>query len=281
MSLRLVTRSIWLNPGNRRKRLRQCFAALWWQIWKRSVKSPRVIRLINHAQFKAYPDCVISSALIYSDWPEYHEIQFVRRVLKRGDVVIDVGANVGHVSLLLSDLAGPENIFGFEPTPVSFRRLVENWKLNGWSTENLFQCAVGRAAGAIRIPDTRCPETKNAVSSGTDGPTVEVELIALDDWRSRWDGRRVGLLKIDVEGYEREVFAGAEQLLIRDRPRLVMFESLGGTVDPEISAILRGSRYELFQLDDNGNPDFSRFTAQNLFAVPMEEHPSLLKCAGS
>jgi FkbM family methyltransferase len=281
MSLRLVFKSVWENPGNRHRRLRKSLAAVGWQVRKRLLGKPRLIRLVNGASFKGYPDCVISSALVYSDWPEFRELQFIRGVLKPDDIVIDVGANVGHISLLLSDIVGANNIFAFEPTPVSFRRLSENWKLNGWSATNLFQHAVGRGAGSIQISDSVSPETKNRVSSAAKGKSIEVSLIALDDWRARWHGRRVGLLKIDVEGYEPEVFDGAQKFLLNDRPRLVMFESLGGGVDREIAKILRHSRYEVFQLDENGEPDFSRCEAQNLFAVPTEERSSLLKCAGS
>jgi FkbM family methyltransferase len=281
MSLRLVFKSVWENPGNRHRRLRKSLAAVGWQLRKRLLGKPCLICLVNGAYFKAYPDCVISSALVYSDWPEFRELQFIRRILEQGNVVIDVGANVGHISLLLSDIVGAENIFAFEPTPVSFRRLKENWKLNGWSATNVFQYAVGRSAGSIRVPDSVSPETENRVSPAADGKCIEVTLIALDDWRVYWNGRRVGLLKIDVEGYEPEVFAGARELLRNDRPRLVMFESLGGAVDPEIANILSHSRYEVFQLDEKGEPDFSRCSRQNLFAVPTEERSSLLKCAGS
>ena len=142
MSLRIVLNSVWNNPGNDGVRLRKSVAAVAWQIWKRTVRSPRVIKLRNGILFNAHPDCVVSSSLVYADWPEYHELQFVRSQLRPGEYVVDVGANIGHVSLLLADIVGVERLVAFEPTPVSFRRLQENWKLNGWDTgltaQNLF-----------------------------------------------------------------------------------------------------------------------------------------------
>lgn len=219
----------------------------------------------------AYPDCVVSSALYYAKWPDYHELQFIRRQLKSKHVVIDVGANVGHISLLLSDIVDPQNIFAFEPTPTSFRRLVDNWELNGWPTINLFQSAVGRSRGIVRIPDTFSPETRNAVTF-VEGPnpTVEVTLKPLDACRSRWKNCRIGLVKIDVEGFEHEVFAGAQQLLEHDRPSLIMFESLSGSVDADIRRILEHARYLVFQLDSEGYADYKNTSAQNLFALPKE-----------
>lgn len=276
MSLQLVTRSVWLNPGNRRKRALKVGAACLWQIWKRIVKRPLTIRLANRARFKAHPDCVVSSALIYADWPEYHELQFIRRQLQHQDVIVDVGANVGHISLLLSDIVDPQNIFAFEPTPISFRRLVENWEANGWPTTNLFQGAVGSSGGVVRVPDTASPETRNSIASANEtATTVEVRLVSLDEYRSHWSGRRTGLLKIDVEEFEREVFAGAHHLLQHDRPRLIMFESLCGSVDKEIQAMLKNVGYSIFQLNQAGRPDFAHTSAQNLFAIPIEDTPAL------
>jgi len=239
---------------------------------KRVARTAKVIQLANGMRFKAYPDCVVSSALVYSEWPEYWELRFVRQLLQPGEAIIDVGANVGHISLLLADIAGPENIFAFEPTPISFRRLVENWTLNGWDTTRLFPCAVGGANGSARMPDTARPETTNSISAASVAArSVEVRLASLDSLRHHWSGRRVGLLKVDVEGSEREVFAGAGALLREDRPRLVLFESLGGAVEEETAALLAGARYAVFQLDDAGRPSFGRCDAQNLFAIPEED----------
>jgi FkbM family methyltransferase len=276
MSVRLIFNSVWQNPGNRGQRLFRLGRAAAWQMEKRLWRRPRTVRLSNGVLFVAHPDCVVSSALTYANWPEFHELQFVRRFLQREDAIIDVGANVGHVSLLLSDLLTSENIFAFEPTPVSFRRLQENWRANAWPTTNLFQAAVGQSAGVVLIPDTSSPETKNAVApANRDVAAVEVPLVSLDEYRQRWSGRRIGLLKIDVEGYEPQVLQGANQMLRSDRPRLIMFESLGGDVDATISATLANAGYAIFQLDQGGRPDFTRASSQNLFAVPTEERSAL------
>jgi FkbM family methyltransferase len=277
MSVRLITKSVWSNPGNRGQRIMRICRAVEWQFHKRVLRTTRILRLPNGMNFKAYPDCVISSALIYSAWPEFWELRFIRQFLRPGEAVIDVGANIGHISLLLADIACPENIFAFEPTPVSFRRLQENWTLNGWSTNHLYQAAVGRATGRVQVPDSVRPETKNSISSAaTASHCVEVPLVSLDSQRSRWQDRRLGLLKVDVEGYEPEVFAGAIEMLRQDRPRLVMFESLGGKVEPEVAQVFLGAGYKVFQLDDVGRPDFDRQDAQNLFALPQETTDSLV-----
>ena len=237
-----------------------------------------MLRLPNGAHFKAYPDCVVSSALIYADWPEYHELMLLRQTLRAGELVIDVGANVGHIALLLSDIVGARNIFAFEPTPISFRRLAENWLINGWPADGLFQAAVGAQAGHVFVRDVERPLTTNSVSAHmTNARSVEVPLVRLDDMRHLWADRRIGLLKIDVEGYEQEVFRGSRGILAEQRPRLIMFESLTGAVNSEILALLAACSYHVFQLDQAGRTVFGASSAQNLFAIPSE-HRHIVMC---
>ena len=264
-------RSIWCNPGNQGRYLRKTVEAFLWQLRKRTYRSTKILRLRSGALFKAYADCVISSALIYANWPEYHELTFLRRYLRAGEIVIDVGANVGHISLLLSDIVGPSGIFAFEPTPISFARLRENWELNGWPIENLKQMAVGARSGRVFIPNVDRPLTTNTIlDTPAKAGSVEIPLVRLDDFRDSWHGQPIGLLKVDVEGYEQQVFRGARELLRIDRPRFVMFESLSGKIAPNVEALLAEVEYAVFQLGPDGRPEFAGQSAQNLFAIPEE-----------
>ncbi|OFW11381.1 MAG: hypothetical protein A3H96_00310 [Acidobacteria bacterium RIFCSPLOWO2_02_FULL_67_36] len=276
MSIRLITRSIWANPGNRGRRLQKTLAAVAWQIRKRTVGSTRLLRLPNGMLFRAHPDCVVSSALIYANWPEYRELMFLRSSLSRGEVLLDVGANVGHISLLLADCVGPANIFAFEPAPTAFERLTENWRLNGWDTLRLVQAAVGGEPGWAYVDDVPHPTTTNRVyATALADSSVRVPLVRLDDFREHLKGRPVGLLKIDVEGFEGSVLRGAYRLLLEDRPRIVMFESLDAQPTPAVETILKEADYVIFQLDSGGRPDFSTLSNQNLFAIPAELRGSL------
>jgi len=249
-----------------------------WQLQKHLVGTPRLLTLPNGVRFKAYPDCVVSSALIYSDWPEYHELMFVRGMLRTDEVVIDVGAHVGHISLLLGDVVGPENLFAFEPMPVSFERLTENWHLNGWSDDRLFQVAVGAESGHVWLDDGDQPAPMASVAEEGE---IKTPLRPLDTFRDRWRDASIGFLKIDVEGYEEMVFRGAYALLRDDRPRLIMFESLEDTLDEDIRQFLSGQSYVVFQLDEWGDPVVGRTSSQNLFAAPEELKDQIIGAEGS
>ena len=211
MGIRIIAQSIWKNPGNRGQKLRRTAYAVGWQAWKRLVAKPRMLNLPNGRKFMAHPDCVVSSSLIYSRVPEFHEISFVRSVLEPSDVVIDIGANVGHIGLLLSDIVAPENLLEFEPTPITFSRLCENWSINGFPLDGLNQVAIGDHNGSVTFPDLSHPGTMNRqVSEGAPAEqrTADVILRCLDYYRERLKGKQIGLLKIDVEGNEASVFRG-------------------------------------------------------------------------
>ena len=270
MGFTSIIRFTWTNPSNKGRRFQKMLHALEWQLYKRTIKQPRVIRLANGVRFKAYPDCVISSAVQYADWPEYHELHFCRRMLRTGDAVIDVGANVGHFSLLLGDLVAPGNIFCFEPTPVTWGRLRENFTLNGWPTDHLQNAAVGARPGKAYVPNTREPVTTNRLVPKQSASTIEISVVALDQFADRFVPGSIGLLKIDVEGHEAAVFQGGQTFLKKLKPRLIMFECLSTHLDPSISEPLRACGYSVYELGPDGNPRATSTTAaQNLFAIPV------------
>jgi len=271
MSIGLVTRFIWSNPSNRDKRTKKIIAAIFWQLRKRIFGSARLIILPNSIIFKAYPDCVVSSSLIYADWPEFYELMFLRKNLNKNDAIIDVGANVGHFSLLLVDIVGENNVIAFEPTPISYKRLTENWRLNGFNTNGLFQKAIGSYDGSVYIENTTSPVTTNTIEYDSyKDQMIKVQLKKLDNIRGLFNSKRVGLLKIDVEGKESDVIRGAQYFIKNDRPKFIMFESLEGNLDKDIKSIFYASDYVVFQLDDKGIPDFANYFNQNLFATPLE-----------
>ena len=105
--------------------------------------------------------------------------------------------------------------------------------------------------------------------------TIHFYKCKIDELRDNWKDLTVGLLKIDVEGYEEEVFKGASELLLNERPHFIMFESLSGKIDDGIMKILGNFKYIPFQIDKNGSSDFLNFKAQNLFAVSEEFKPFL------
>jgi FkbM family methyltransferase len=151
-------------------------------------------------------------------------LQSVR--LAPGEVALDVGANLGWYSLLLSRLSAPgAEIFAFEPDPKCFELLRRNLARNGATGVQALNVALGERGGMAvlhRYKASNCGR-HTLLEGSTSGDTVEVPVMTLESfWRERGLGeRRVSLLKIDVEGFEYFVLRGAGEVLGRCR-RIVL-----------------------------------------------------------
>lgn len=134
----------------------------------------------------------------------------VKSLLSPGDVYVDVGANIGHLAIEAALAVGPSGtVFAFEPHPKIAQFLRENVRLNGLRNVMVAQAAVGDRFGWIWLSDRRADD-QNAVSF--ESGDLRVPLVTLDELL---EGRRVRLLKVDVEGFEKFVFAGARRTLER------------------------------------------------------------------
>jgi FkbM family methyltransferase len=158
---------------------------------------------------------------LYGEFAE-SENQVMALVARPGDTVIDVGANVGTVTLALARLVGPHGrVYAFEPQRLVFQALCAALVLNGLANVSAYQAAVGNRPRKVRMPALDPTTTFNygAVQVGPDeGPGEGSLLVTIDSLElSRCD-----LLKIDAEGMDYEVLLGAAGTVSRHRPVLYM-----------------------------------------------------------
>lgn len=140
-----------------------------------------------------------------------------RALLAPGEVFVDVGANVGAISADLQRSGAGYQIWAFEPQPACHAVAAAN--LLGGDGARVLPYAVGDRDGTIDLPELDLRQRANfgemdlgARRSGAAARTVPVPLIRLDTFlKDRAPAPR--LIKIDVEGGEREVIAGAEGLM--------------------------------------------------------------------
>ena len=169
---------------------------------------------------------------------ELAETRWCESVLHPGDIAFDVGANIGLYTLLFSKLVGVEGrVHAFEPAPENAQRLRVNLLLNEAENVTLEQAAVYSQPGSVTLNlfEQRLgawhsigrPELPDPFEPGrTVAPTrtVEVVAVSLDDYASRAGVDRIALLKVDVEGAEPDVLAGAAGLLARGAIGAILFE---------------------------------------------------------
>lgn len=148
---------------------------------------------------------------------------FFRRVLKEGDHVIDVGANLGFHTVLMSRLIGEQGVVhSFEPEPVNIADLKANLRLNAANNVRLHEVAVSSTQTKVRMFSSKLDGGWNTVLTGATADFVAevdptkndfVENIDTNTLDALCAGRRYKIAKIDVEGYEGRVLDGANELL--------------------------------------------------------------------
>lgn len=196
-----------------------------------------------------------------------HVDRLLKRVLRPGDVVIDVGANVGMVTLLACSskrVAGTISAHCFEPDPVAFRWLAKNAALNNFDIV-LNDCAVGASLGEAELTISTVSGWSTLAIEPSEGFTFLqkagkrlVKVVTLDDYCLQQD-LIPSLIKIDVEGFETQVLQGACTLLKRTRPIIVIemnpmrLESAGSSAT-QLAEHLHEIGYELFHIDPSKLP---------------------------
>ena len=184
------------------------------------------------------------------------ERKFFERTVTRGQTVVDVGANQGIFTLLLARLVGRDGrVVALEPEPALFAALDENCRRNGADHVTRLQMAAGEtgAQGVLRC--SRFNRGDNRLSDSLPGPSVPVNIAALDDLLPT---EMVNLVKIDVQGYELQVVKGMQQILERVRDIRVFFEywpaGLGyaGTRAGELPDFFLSRGFSLFELQGGG-----------------------------
>lgn len=131
-------------------------------------------------------------------------------VINEGDVIFDVGANVGVFSLYASLIKGT-NIYAFEPHPDNFKKLVHNVEMNGIDNINCFNYGLAlkkenrimieaSIAGGHKISNNLGPDSKN--SEGVKVKTTTLGLIMKE-----LNIEKIDFLKLDCEGAEGEIIS--------------------------------------------------------------------------
>lgn len=173
-------------------------------------------------------DAVIGRSLkIYGEWAE-DEISAYAALLSDGDTIVDVGANIGTHAVALGSRFRHSQIVAFEPQPLAFSLLTAN--VLAARTRNVYprNCGCAEVEKIIHVsPDYTSIDWNVGAFSVAQAPTDQPDaspmlLVSLDDVPF---ARRVQFIKVDVEGMEEAVLAGAKKLIARDRP-IIYFEVL-------------------------------------------------------
>ena len=216
--------------------------------------------------------------------------------LRPGAVAIDIGANLGEWTVPLARAVGAGGqVLACEPAPRAAKALEATLGANALRQAEVIRCAVGDHDGSAQftVPVVTSAQTDTGTArigaAGPDHEALSVRLSSLDSLLAERSLDRVDLIKIDVEGNERQVLDGAEATLGRFRPTLVI--ETGHEAEDDRRAIhdrLRGLGYRMLGiLLDHGMAEadwdayvsfespFRRGEAHNLLLIAEETTATL------
>jgi FkbM family methyltransferase len=159
---------------------------------------------------------------------EKEVFEVMRRHIKPGMTVADIGAYIGFDTLAMSKWVGASGrVLAFEPDPSTADRLETNCRLNDVRNATVYRKAVSDRTGKARFSARADVESHlvsadhssaNGEGSGDGGGTVTIESVRLDDVLFAEPAAPVGLIKLDAEDFETEVLRGAPRVLAEMSP---------------------------------------------------------------
>jgi FkbM family methyltransferase len=183
-------------------------------LWAMRLSSLFTIQASSY-KLRFYPSSV-SMAMWCNPHFFHREESLLQEVLRPGDVFVDVGANIGALSLAASNIVGKSgHVFAVEAHPKTVEYLRGNVRLNRTENVSIIHAAAGDREGIVHFTSRRSDDQNYISSSG-----IEVPIRTLD---SLLPDVPIRLLKIDVEGFELFVLRGAEHSL--QKTEMIYFES--------------------------------------------------------
>ncbi len=237
------------------------------------------IKLILHRKSK------LTEFILFHDF-EKKEINFFNSYLRKGDIVLDIGANIGLHSLIAARLVQEEgHVYSFEPAPDTYNQFLTNLQLNGFSNITPVNMGLSDKKATLKMNISSHHDAWNTLAdvskldelSGIFDNAIEINVVKLDDWLqdNNIDTGRIALIKLDVEGWEKFVLVGGEAFLKENAPVLMVeFDEknawAAGYLCHQTYDILKGYGYNLYSFSEGvlkAEEQQLHYPSQNLFAI--------------
>ena len=202
-------------------------------------------------------DCLASSTIALKKEWEPHITKFAQLYNELYHIknIIDIGANFGYHTLLFSQICS-ENVYAFEPQIQNFKLLEENLIINKINNVILYNYACGDQNCEIKMPLISYNNT--VINMGDFTPNINInedysitKSIILDEFNF---SKKIDLIKLDVQGWEKKVLIGATNLLKTHKPILIVeFEYVQlqktNTSCAELFDFIRNHDYYIFYIE--------------------------------
>jgi FkbM family methyltransferase len=159
---------------------------------------------------------------LFKGWQDSSEIELLERHISNGEVILDIGANIGFYAALLSRLTGHDGmVHCFEPDPLNFSRLEENCRSIGNIRMN--RMAVGERTERLTLyTSNRLNVDHRTYRPDSYAKEVSVPSVCIDDYLA--ENRRLDFIKMDIQGYETQAIKGMQQTIGVNRDVMLLSE---------------------------------------------------------
>jgi FkbM family methyltransferase len=269
-------RQIWRHPGNNGRRAAAFRDYVRWNIGVRLLGADHVLPLIDDARI------IVSARQNYATltyvnrlW-DFADMMFLLHLLRPEDRFGDLGSNVGGYTILAARVVGCRCV-AFEPVPATFAELQANLRLNDATALVEAQpCGLGAEHATLRMTAS-LGGMNHIATERSIGDTVEVPVRRLDDVLV---GRPLNLIKLDAEGFELNILAGAQATLANPELHAVIVELNGsglryGFSDDDVDAELRRMGFAPYAYDPATRclrklPTYNRVDFNTLYLRPSD-----------
>jgi FkbM family methyltransferase len=215
---------------------------------------PRRVKVQGHLMWLDEKDAL---ELATNETYEPVETALIKKVLKPGDVFVDIGANIGYYTLLAARLAGPGGrVIAFEPDPCNFQLLGKNIRQNGYSNVVPLNLAVSdRSQNAQLFRSKTNPGDHRIWDSGDRRESVPIRTVSLDEYFKKLD-KRVHFIKMDIQGAEAKALEGMKGLVRSNRNLGLVAEFCGKNIrncesDPKrFLAALKSLGFKIYEISE-------------------------------
>ncbi|MWC29507.1 FkbM family methyltransferase [Paenibacillus sp. MMS18-CY102] len=187
-----------------------------------------VLRLPNYPHPYAISsnsaDMILAGIEKNGGYYEPHIMNVLRHIVKPDSVCLDIGANIGAISLGMSTYAPQGRIFAFEPSAVNFNYLSHNVQQNGIRTVEPVQLGVYDRNTKLQFSyiDFGGGWSHITTEHAERGIQETVQCVRIDDWAKKRGLSRVDLIKLDVEGAEVPALHGMAGTIGKFKPDLIV-----------------------------------------------------------
>jgi FkbM family methyltransferase len=262
-----LVRHVWTHPANSGQRPAALLRLLSYQATARLLGRRGVARLGDRSRVWVDLHSTAAAAVLYANPPDLPELTAWRRLLRPGELFVDVGANIGTYTVWAAELGA--EVIAVEPAAEAFARLEENLTLNGYRARTV-RAAAGASPGTARFSVGRGSANRLDPLGAGQADVVTVDSLIGD--------RVIAGMKVDVEGFELDVLRGCARALAGNRIRMIQLEwnmaSLAalGTDRQPVAELLAGHGYTLCRPQPDGRmrPVTDTRYGPDMFACPAE-----------